>query len=112
MTVLIKGEQVLCMCFPVLSVLRLDYPVCLSVHSHKIIPDTAVFVSQRTIFCLEPKRECMDEIADGLIKHKTIILSVGVQKKQLQDELNDCCVELIVLILDQDEPLLNVFLHF
>lgn len=55
----------------------------------------------------------MDEIADGLIKHKTIILSVGVQKKQLQDELNDCCVELIVtLILDQDEPLLNVFLHF
>lgn len=54
----------------------------------------------------------MDEIADGLIKHKTIILSVGVQKKQLQDELNDCFVELIVLILDQDEPLLNVFLHF
>lgn len=54
----------------------------------------------------------MDEIADGLIKHKTIILSVGVQKKQLQDELNDSCVELIVLILDQDEPLLNVFLHF
>lgn len=54
----------------------------------------------------------MDEIADGLIKHKTIILSVDVQKKQFQDELNDCCVELIVLILDQDEPLLNVFLHF